>query len=1296
MEKIKQNTEIRQRITWWLIMTMAVMTVIFLKVGVTVQAEENDTPVSISGTTYIINGQQYDSEYYLPELSIGDELTFKVETKGGIGNISYQWYYEEVPGEGFKPIDGQTQDTLAVSKKEKRKETYCCEVKDESTDNRYNDYRYFYIPPMKTLTVTGYINGEAATTIEAKENDTITLKVDAQTMEDESKITYKWVYGDWTELSDEGNKITVTKRTGNERYYCEIYDGIDRESCYFYLNEKSTVIINKTSYIMNEESYDDKSDLPDLSIGDEITLSVEAESSVSDLSYQWYRWETIKKDGNEYSDYKEISGETQSTLKVKKVDLKNEQYYCKVSDDKKSNNAYFVIPSAKTLKITPYISADGNEKEDSNITIVKGKSITMKVDAISSVGNDKITYQWYDNTSDEPIKGATKASYTVEKGSGYESYYCDINDTVNSTRCCFNLEEEDTFSDIETYINDRVIESDGGTVCKKNTKEGNTYRFRVVPTSTYENATYTYRWYKSDNEEKTLGTGSKLSVTKSGELEDTYYVDITNDAGTTKTIEFTLKSKTTDGLSVIAYTDGKYYGTSGFSTYRVDSGKTVKLHIDALAKSGEDITYDWQKMDRGEWEYISTGQTGDTYTTEPMDSDEESYRCVITCGKEKKEANFTLGLKRSSDDADVLSVSDYIIVNGVKEDGNWIKVDTGTKVTMGVSVKELPESIKESDLSYEWYKSSEGESNSEKLSDKKECTVIPTASDEEYLCKIKVNGKDKISEWFYMDVYPDITADISIDGKLINKDKDNNYEISVDSFEELYGKKVSIEAKNKRNADDEFSYKWYKVSEEGLEDKEELLSETKEFTLTKNILSDERIGMLYCLVTNKEGIKESMSVTLYVYDYTEDDIEQYINDENTVDGQFAAGTKVTLKIKLPEQVSNKMTYEWYDEDGNKIDCKGAEYTVIKSNDEESYTCTVTDPYGRSRDCDFTLYLETELVPQRYVNGKKQPEMYCKVKPNSTLTLEVKVKPEDGVTYQWYTTGEEDCKEKLTGETKSVLSVKSGDYLYYACLVTRKNERAWVYFDILEREEICSHKNTEVIPAVAATCEKNGLTEGKRCKKCGETIVEQEVVEATGHKWDNGVVTTPATATETGVKTFTCTVCKKTRTEVIPKLMAQEDNNSEPTEITLKTGTKITDKKSKASYKVTGNKTVQYIKASGKEVRRAKKVAIPAAVTVNGVKYQVTAIAANAFKNNRNLKTVVIPESVRSIGKQAFAGCKNLRSITIKTPYLTKKSVGAKAFKGISTKATIKVPKKQLKAYKKLLKTKGIGKKVKIK
>ena len=142
------------------------------------------------------------------------------------------------------------------------------------------------------------------------------------------------------------------------------------------------------------------------------------------------------------------------------------------------------------------------------------------------------------------------------------------------------------------------------------------------------------------------------------------------------------------------------------------------------------------------------------------------------------------------------------------------------------------------------------------------------------------------------------------------------------------------------------------------------------------------------------------------------------------------------------------------------------------------------------------------------------------------------------------------------------------------------------------------------------------------------------------------------------------------------------------------GTTLKDSKG-ATYKVTGakvkNPTVTYVKPK----KNVKKVSIPATITVKGVKYQVTAVSKDAFKNNKKVTQVTIDKNVKNIGKNAFYGCKNLKKVIIKTTKLTKKTVGKNAFKGIHKKATIKVPKKKLNAYKKLLKNSGMKKSVKV-
>lgn len=270
----------------------------------------------------------------------------------------------------------------------------------------------------------------------------------------------------------------------------------------------------------------------------------------------------------------------------------------------------------------------------------------------------------------------------------------------------------------------------------------------------------------------------------------------------------------------------------------------------------------------------------------------------------------------------------------------------------------------------------------------------------------------------------------------------------------------------------------------------------------------------------------------------------------------------------------------------------------------------------------------------------------------------------------------------------------------------------------------NHVNTETRNAKQESCTEKGYTGDTYCKDCGEKVTTGKEIAAAGHKWDGGKVTKPATETNTGIKTYTCTVCKKTRTETIASLGGQQP-----------VGTKLTSGSEK--YQVTKNNTVMYT-GTGK---KSAAVTIPATIRVKGVTYKVTSVKANALKGNKTVTKVTIGSNVKSIGKNAFYGCKKLKSVTIgknvttigsqafmsctaltkvtipakvskieskafykckklkkitvKTKKLTTKKVGKSAFKGISAKAVIKVPKSKLKAYKKLLKARGIGSKAKV-
>ena len=279
----------------------------------------------------------------------------------------------------------------------------------------------------------------------------------------------------------------------------------------------------------------------------------------------------------------------------------------------------------------------------------------------------------------------------------------------------------------------------------------------------------------------------------------------------------------------------------------------------------------------------------------------------------------------------------------------------------------------------------------------------------------------------------------------------------------------------------------------------------------------------------------------------------------------------------------------------------------------------------------------------------------------------------------------------------VTCTESGTEAYYKCRICNKMFRtAEVATDPQEISEpvvIPAFGHQFTVKNIAA----NYLASEATCKEpahyyylceiCNEPAKDMKDTYTVGsvkteHSWDSGKITTEPTTQAEGVKTYTCTICHATKTEAVAKLPAESEKPQPEEQTGLKKGQKITVKG--YTYKVKNASEVIFM---GVKNKKAKTITIPAKVKLNGKYYKVTELAAKSLKGVQ-AKTIVIGSQVKVIGKSAMQNCKKLKTLKIKSTKL--KKVRKNAFRGVSKKAKVIVPKKMKSTYKKLLKGKGLN------
>ena len=148
----------------------------------------------------------------------------------------------------------------------------------------------------------------------------------------------------------------------------------------------------------------------------------------------------------------------------------------------------------------------------------------------------------------------------------------------------------------------------------------------------------------------------------------------------------------------------------------------------------------------------------------------------------------------------------------------------------------------------------------------------------------------------------------------------------------------------------------------------------------------------------------------------------------------------------------------------------------------------------------------------------------------------------------------------------------------------------------------------------------------------------------------------------------------------------------PTKKPASAKTKFADKKSGIYFKISNSskKYLEYLYPTSNKTN----IVIPNTVKYKNKSYKVVSVAPKAFYNKSKLKKVYINANITTLGKDCFAKCKKLNSITFKGSKPPK--IGRNAFKNINKKAKFYVPKKAYAKYRKTLTSKtGFNKSMKI-
>ena len=381
----------------------------------------------------------------------------------------------------------------------------------------------------------------------------------------------------------------------------------------------------------------------------------------------------------------------------------------------------------------------------------------------------------------------------------------------------------------------------------------------------------------------------------------------------------------------------------------------------------------------------------------------------------------------------------------------------------------------------------------------------------------------------------------------------------------------------------------------------------------------------------------------------------------------------------PEKASNNAPYDHYEIIAEGI-TKLSVYPKYNSRIKQTFMLRVGDEGSQDiSDMDVTLSKDTFL----YDGNACKPEVTVSYRKDTVL--------EQGIDY---TLSYE--KNVSAGTATAVISGKG---LFHGTI--RKD------FTIQKTGEVSHIHDMQKFEAKAPTCTQPGTIEYYICRDCDKVYADEDgkecilltdtYLQSLGHDWESDFrIDTPATEATQGEKSIHCRRCGE-RSHIVKYSLEGEKNssndnsssagNSEQENLYYDGSNENEDteygRKTTYSYLLKGS----LFKAKGLRYR------VNAVNAKKGI-FDVTCMGSSSKK----IKKITVPNyvkykgiyyRVKGIGKNAFAGCRKVKTVKIQSLYLKKKEIGKNAFRGIPRKASVYVPAGKMKSYRKWLKKAGL-------